>query len=414
MPRPADLRDLRFKPTIFNRIRDEISARAGSGQAPIALHVGDTYFDLPPELDEPLPAEPWNARLSRYGETQGETELRRRLFKKVVNKNRLPLTSEHEIQIVFGATGGLFLAMRRLLDEGDEVLALSPQWTILKVVAATAGVKLVEVPFFHRVAGYDLDSPPSGSLEPRSHDTGRDGRNRPSADEIASWIEPYLTERTRALYFNNPNNPSGVMMSRAELAAVAEFAKRHDLWVFSDEAYEDFVYTGEPYASVGSLPGMYERTVSVFSFSKSYAAAGIRLGYVCAAPGPLARMHPAHVGVGYEPNRPSQVQGIRALARSEQIVPRLQRAYRECREAAIANLKRPYIAADGSFYLFIDLRETWAGLDDNERLKRMFEAGVVLAPGEPFGAACDGFARFCYTAEPPEKIAEAARRVNDL
>ncbi len=390
MPRPADVRDQGFKPTIFNRIRDEIEARSGSGEAPIALHVGDSWHDLPPELNQPLPNEPWNDRMSRYGDTQGEPELRNRLFHKLTTRNRLPLNSEKDIQITFGATGALFLAMTRLLDPGDEILTLSPHWTILKVVAATAKVRLVEVPFFHHISNDANDT------------------------DLASIIAPHLTDKTRALYFNNPNNPSGVFMNRGHLEQLAEFAKQHDLWVFSDEAYEDFVWNGGEYVSIGSLSEMHERTISVFSASKSYAAAGLRLGYVAAAPGPLATMHPAHVGVGYEPNRPAQVQGIRALDRHDAIVSRLRASYLEGRKAAIDNMNKPYLSPDGSFYLFVDMGEPWNALDDNQRLDRMLDAGVVISPGAPFGAAYDNYARFCYTAEPPDVIAEAARRLNNV
>ncbi|MCB2211434.1 pyridoxal phosphate-dependent aminotransferase [bacterium] len=402
MPRPADLRDHGFKATIFNRIREEIDARSGSGEAPIALHVGDTYSDLPPELNQPLDAEPWNDRMSRYGETQGEPELRRRLFNKLTSINKLPIDSERDIQITFGATGGLFLAMTRLLEPGDEVLTLSPHWTIFKVVASTAKVRAVEVPFFHHFA-------------PQAQDIRLDGHPTPSAGaDVEQILTPFLTDNTRAIYFNNPNNPSGVFLPLPILEQIAAFARKHDLWVLSDEAYEEYVWAQQPYVSIASLPGMHERTVSVFSASKSYAAAGLRLGWIAAAPGPLAAMHPAHVGVGYEPNRPSQVQGIRALAHHYVITERLRTAYLECRSAAMENLKRPYMAADGSFYLFVDMRETWDGLNDAQRLDRMLNAGVVVSPGGPFGAAYDGWARFCYTAEPPEVIAEAARRLTNV
>ncbi|MBD3165624.1 aminotransferase class I/II-fold pyridoxal phosphate-dependent enzyme [bacterium] len=389
MPRPAEFKDKPFKHTIFLKIAEAIQASADSDEAPIALHVGDTWCDLPEELLTPLPEEPWNERLSRYGNTRGETELRRRLAAKLREQNKLPVSSPDEVQIVFGATGGLYLAMQKLLEPGDEVIVLSPQWTIFRVVASTARVRIVEAPFFHRIA-----DEPDGNL--------------------AAWIEPFLSERTRAIYFNNPNNPSGVMMLPEHIEQVASFAVEHDLWVFSDEAYEDFVWINAPYVSIGSLPGMYERTVSVFSFSKSYAAAGLRLGYVAAPPGVIAALNPGHVGVGYEPNRSSQVEGIRGLERSAEVVGRLQKLYREGRQAALESIKVPHLPAEGSFYLFLDLRDRWKGLSDDQKLERMLSAGVICSPGAPFGEAYDGFARFCYTSEPPEKVAEAARRTADL
>ncbi|MCB2200456.1 pyridoxal phosphate-dependent aminotransferase [bacterium] len=389
MPTPAEIAKLSFKPSIFNRIKEEMDRRSGSGDAPIALHVGDTWYDLPPEINEPLDQEPWNSRLSRYGDTQGEPELRKRLAKKVREQNGLAVESERQIQVTFGATGGLFLALRRLLDPGSEVLVLAPYWTIFKMVAATAGVRVVEVPFFDKVAE-DLTT------------------------DLEALLAPHLTDKTAAIYFNNPNNPGGVLLDRGQLEQLGRFASKHDLWVLSDEAYEDFVWSDQLCVSIGSLEGMAERTISVFSFSKSYAMAGLRLGFVAATEGAIAAMNPGHVGVGYEPPRAVQVQAIRALERRDRIVPRLYRAYLEGRDAALRHIELPTLRADGSFFLFIDLRDRWAGLDDKAKLDRMLSAGVVLSPGAPFGQEYDGWARFCFTTEKPEVIAEAARRVNQL
>ncbi|MBZ0265894.1 pyridoxal phosphate-dependent aminotransferase [bacterium] len=392
MPKPHEFADKHFKDTIFNRIKKEIDARAliNPDDVPIALHVGDTWFDLPEEFHQPLENEPWNNRLSRYGDTQGEIELRRSLVLKLANKNRLKISHPSQVQLVFGATGGLFLAMQSLLEPGAEILTLSPQWTILRVVASTANVRLVEIPIFDKVSA------------------------NPDKKDIAEYLAPYLTDKTQAIYFNNPNNPSGVFLDREHLESIAEFAKENDLWVLSDEAYEDFVYIDKEYMSIGSLPGMFERTVSVFSFSKSFAAAGLRLGYVAAPLGVIATLNPAHVGVGYEPNRPSQVMCLRGMERSSQIIKRLQGSYREGRQAAIDNCKLPYLSPDGSFYLFIDLRERWEGLSDEAKMNRMLDAGVVVSPGEYFGNAFNGWARFCYTSEPAEIVAEAAKRVSLL
>jgi len=389
MPRPAALRERRLRHNVFLRIGEEIQRRAGGARPPVALHVGDTWLDLPPELNAPLPEEPWAERLSRYGDTRGEIELRRRLVPKLAERNRLPVSDPAEVQITLGATGALFIGMRRLLAPGDEVLVLSPQWTILRAVARAAGVRMVEAPFFHRLA-----AEPGGDL--------------------AAWIEPHLTERTRALYFNSPNNPTGVLLHRRHLERLADLARARDLWVLSDEAYEDFVWSDAGHVSIGSLPGMFERTVSIYSFSKSYAGAGLRLGYAAAPAGVIAAINPGQVGVSYEPNRPAQVMGIRGLARREAVVPRLRAAYREGLDAALANIRVPHLEPEGAWYLFLDLRDRWTGLDDTAKLERMAAAGVFVSPGEAFGAAYDGWARFCFTSELPDLVAEAARRAADL
>ncbi len=389
MPRPQDFLKHPFQQTIYHRLTEAVS----SGRSPVkdflALHLGDTLLDLPAELGEPLDEEPWDARWSRYGDPQGEIELRKRLAEKLRTVNDIPASGPEEVQLSFGATGGLQLVMRRLLDPGDEILTLAPYWAILRVVAKAAGRRLVEVPFFDRI-----------------QELGK--------DEIAALIEPHLTEKTRALYFNSPNNPSGVALDPEGLSALADFAAKHDLWIIADEAYEDFCWADFPQACIASLPGAYERTVSVFSYSKSYAAAGLRLGYLSAPGGVIAALNPEQVGAGYEVNRPAQAAGIRGLARRHVVIPRLRDQYLEGLSAALENLEVPHLKAQGSYFLFLDLRDRWMGLSDEQKLERMLAAGVSLSPGEHFGDAYDGWARFCFTCERPERIAEAARRVSRL
>jgi aspartate/methionine/tyrosine aminotransferase len=351
--------------------------------------LGDTLLDFPPELSSPLDIEPWDARWSRYGDPQGEIELRRRLAMKLAKVNGIPISGAKEVQLSFGATGGLQLILRKILEAGDEILTLSPYWTILRVVANSAERKLVEVPFFDRV--HDLPD-----------------------EELPSLLEAYLSPRTRAIYFNSPNNPSGVALRPGQIKALASFAAHHDLWIIADEAYEDFLWADFHHRSIAAVPDAYERTLSVFSFSKSYAAAGLRLGYVAGPAGAIAVLNPAQVGMGYEVNRPAQAAGLRGLARREIIIPRLRAHYQDGLRAALSELKVPYLQPQGSYFLFLDLRDRWSGLNEEQKLERMLEAGVSLSPGEHFGEAYEGWARFCYTCEPPERIAEAARRVSRL
>ncbi|MEW6365571.1 MAG: pyridoxal phosphate-dependent aminotransferase [Acidobacteriota bacterium] len=390
MGKPSSYREVVFRPTLWNRIEAEAKRRSEGGQPPYMLHIGDTWLDLPKELFEPLEYEPWAQMLSRYGSTQGQIELRDRLATKLRLRNRLPVQGPEQVQITYGATGGLFLVLHGILEKDSEVLTLCPFWPILRTLAAWANVRLIEVPFFDRITT--------------------------AADEvdIEAILRPFLTDRTSAVYFNYPNNPCGVFLRPGHLEQIARFAAKNDLWIISDEAYEDFVWVDEPFVSTGALPGAFDRTISVFTFSKSYAAAGLRLGCITGQLGVVATLNPLNVATGYEPGRLAQVQWIRALERHDAIVSRLRQAYRDGLRAVETNLKVPYLRPEGSFYVFVDLRERWKGLDESQKMSRMIEAGVVLAPGEAFGAAYDGWARFCYTALPPEEIGKAAQRVNRL
>lgn len=390
MSKPSDFKDVVFTPTLWNRIEAEARRREAGSEAPFMLHVGDTWFDLPEELYEPIQDEPWARMLSRYGSTQGQLELRQRLAVKMREKNNLPVRGPDQLQITYGGTGGLFVTMTRLLERGSEVLTLAPYWPILRTLAAPAGVRLIEVPFFDRLA---VD---------------------PIEVDIESILAPFLTPNTSAIYFNNPNNPSGVLMRRGHLEQVAAFARKHDIWIIADEAYEDFIWTDEPYVCIASFPGAFDRTVSVFTFSKSFAAAGLRLGYVTGQPGVVSVLNPVNVATGYEPNRLAQVQWIRGLERQRAIVGRLRDAYRAGLQAVRENLQVPYLRPEGSFYVFLDLRERWKGLSAEQKMDRMLDAGVVVAPGEAFGETYEGWARFCYTALPPADMAKAAKRANNL
>ncbi len=233
-------------------------------------------------------------------------------------------------------------------------------------------------------------------------------------DDLKSYLMSFVTEKTSAIYFNTPNNPTGIQLREDGLKSIASFAIENDLWIIADEAYEDFTWSDDPHICIASLPGSFERTVSVFTFSKSYAAAGLRLGYIVAPDGVIAALNPANVATGYEPNRLAQVQWIRGLSRRDHIVPKLQNAYREGLDAALSQLTIPHLNPEGSFYIFLDLRDRWIGLTQDEKMNRMLEAGVVVAPGEAFGEAYDGWARFCYTALKPDDMADAAKRANNL
>lgn len=390
MPTPKEVKKTSGKASIFDEIDAKIAFSTKKGQKPIPLHIGDTHFDLPKELNWERGAEPWQPKFSSYGDTHGLWILRERLARKLLRLNALPVGGAKDVQITFGATGALMLAMRRLLGHGDTVLALAPYWPILRIVASVAGVQLKEVPFYDRVT-------------------------REGADPEA-LIEKAVSANVRAIYLNNPNNPSGIVLKPAVLEAIAKVAKRHDLWVFSDEAYEDFIWTKRiKRVSIASLEGMFQRTVSVYSFSKSYAAAGMRLGYATAPQEVIRRMNAGMVGVGYEPPQLSQVMAMRGMDQRATILERLRTSYFEGFRMALNNLGEvDVMGMDGGFFLMLDLRKRWPKLTESERLDQMIKAGVVLAPGSAFGKAYEGWARLCFTAEPPERIAQAVKRIAKL
>jgi aspartate aminotransferase len=225
-----------------------------------------------------------------------------------------------------------------------------------------------------------------------------------------------VTPRTRAIYLNSPNNPTGGVLSRADLEAIAALARERDLWVFSDEAYEDVVFEGE-HASIASLPGMYARTIPIYTFSKTYAMTGLRLAYL-AVSDPTIRERVRKMLFYTVSNTSSLIQygGLGALAGSQDVVS----AYRQELDARRAlfyeglRTAAPGVFSGqppaGAFYAFLKIDPAWRSpLPDapasqswamTEYLIKRGRIGCV--PGVDFGPHGEGFVRFCFARERSE------------
>ncbi|HZS36625.1 MAG TPA: pyridoxal phosphate-dependent aminotransferase, partial [Polyangia bacterium] len=200
---------------------------------------------------------------------------------------------------------------------------------------------------------------------------------------------------------------------RRQLESLAELARRHDLWVLADEVYEDLSYTS-PHLSIASLPGMAERTITVFSLSKSFALAGYRLGYAVAAPQPMHALRKVVNHTVY--NIPDVLQRA-ALAllddpASAHWLAEARRSYLEARAQAAAGCPAPHHLPDGATYLFVDLRPWLPGEREIWPLvEQLLDAGVSISPGEQFGRGFERHARLCFTAVPPDRLAVGLERL---
>lgn len=392
MLQPSQFPKEKRPPTIFNRIGGEVEKRTRMGEKITALHIGDTYLPLPAELTTPYPGEEklFGTMLNRYSDTMGDLPLRQLLLEKVVKRNLLPVTGLDCIQVTNGATGVLASGFSRLVGAGNDILTIAPYWTILRIVADQARVNLVEVPFFchlHHTPGFD----------------------------IIAHLEKHLTPSTKAIYVNNPSNPTGMVLDRITLEKLAQFARRHDLWLFSDEAYEDFIWDkGSPMISIGSLPEMFERTISVYTFSKCFGASGLRVGYGVAPAPVVAELNRGVVGSIYQVGRYDQLMAWRGMMRFENAVTPLYNDYIKTWNRVRETLTVESLPSLATFYFFIYLGDEWKGLSSEETVNRFLNAGVVLSPGDSFGNAYDGWARLCFTIEPPDEILIAITKLNNL
>ncbi|MCU1279658.1 MAG: Aspartate aminotransferase [bacterium] len=373
-----------LRESIFSRLQGRLAKHGADG---VPLHLGDTWVAPPLSAREALEA---SAADWRYGAPAGEAPLLSALADKLRRHNGLDWVVEANLQVTVGATAALAAAVRAVVDPGDEVICPTPHWPLIRGIVTNAG-------------GVVVESPLSQALY---------------ADEradAAAILEPHLSARTSALYVTTPNNPDGKQLGRRHLEQLAELARRHDLWVLADEVYEDLAWA-EPHLSIASLPGMAERTLTVFSLSKTYAIAGHRLGYVAGAAAPMQALRKIANHTVY--NVPSLLQRA-ALALVTAPSARLwldetREKYRQARDEASRLLAAPHFVPDGATYLFADFSR-WAPSGDLWPLvERLLDAGVSIAPGEQFGRDFARHARICFTAVPPDRLRVGLARLADV
>src|SRR5688572_7085130 len=230
------------------RIRDMMY----SVKDPFRLDQGDVSFDAPDTVKSAM-RRAIDENRSHYLQTTGVPRLLELLAEKLRDKNGIPIGSPDEIMVTTGGIHGLYIICQALLEPGDEVIIPDPEWPPCAGNIRAAHAVPVPCPLHERL-GWRFDF-----------------------DELKSRITP----KTRAIYVNSPNNPTGGVLTREDLTRIVALCRDRDIWLISDEAYEDVVFEGE-HVSPASLPNAYERTISFFTFSKSYAMTGLRLGYLVA------------------------------------------------------------------------------------------------------------------------------------
>jgi len=372
--------------SIFARLVDRLASFSGEV---VPFHLGDTHL-LPPErarLEGMSWDESFACELTAYAPPAGDTALLEALVEKLAQKNGI-VVEPSQLQVTCGATHAFACAARVVLNAGDEVLVLAPYWPLFRGHALAVGARIVEVPFTTRLYA------------------------EPGLDVIG-LLEAHITPQTTALYFISPNNPDGKVLSRRELEAIATVALRHELWVLADEVYEDYAFDGRAHVSIATLPGMAERTLSVFSFSKSYAQAGIRVGYVA---GPATAMHAIRKLANhtvYNVPRAMQRAALVALQTGASFLVDARAEYTLARDLAQRKLTVSHYAPEGGSFVFLDLS---AWLAPNEDAMTVLEAlaaeGILLAPGSAFGADYACWARLCFTAVPRQALSSGLERLS--
>ncbi len=375
------------------RIRDMMYAVTN----PYRLDQGDVSFDAPDSVKSAI-ARAVAENRTHYLQTNGVPRLRELIAAKLRDKNRVTDADAEHVLVTNGGIHGLYMLFQALLEPGDEVIVPDPAWPPAagNILAAKGVPVLCRL---HEPDGWRYD-----------------------LDELESTVTP----KTRVLYLNSPHNPTGGILTRADLERIAAIAREHNLWVVSDEAYEDVVFEGE-HTSIASIADMYERTIPVYTFSKSYAMTGLRLGYL-SIKDPAIRDRAKKVLFYTASNIASIVQygGIGALEGPQDCIEVFRaelRARRDLFYRGVADAARDVFsgaAPAGAFYAFLRINPTWKGGPGGssgsggdrhtpsaswamtEHLIKQGRIGCV--PGIDFGANGEGYVRFCFARDRNELI----------
>lgn len=357
------------------QIREKISQQMAKGKKVFRFESGDPDFSVAPHVAEAIKKALYDGK-THYISNEGIPELRKALSEKCCTKNNLHVTPQ-DVFVTNGAMHALFVVFQCLLDEGDEVIVPEPLWTEIGENIRLAGGVLCKVPLtFENNYFYSLEE-----------------------------IKKRITPRTKAIFVNSPHNPTGAVVPESELRKIAEFAAESNLYLVSDEAYEDLVFEGKHFSSASAVPN-YHNTISIFSFSKSHAMTGLRVGYI------VTKNTALHTNI--QKILRCSVNGINSIAQwgalaattgSNEHLNHMLKEYKKRRDIfcdALSGVKGFNIfKPHGAFYL-------WCTVDFSafehlnvrsmtEFSNYLIEQGIGNAPGDSFGTNCDNAIRFAFS-----------------
>lgn len=361
---------------------------------PYRLESGEPSFDVPTHIKEAM-SRALHDNKTHYVASSGIPQLRQAVVDKCRADNGIPVEGVGDTLITNGGMHGLYCLFLSLIEPGDEVVIPDPTWTSIQHLITLCGGVVTRVPL-HEARGWTFDP-----------------------DELRQAI----TLRTRALMLNSPHNPTGGVLSLSDLRAIAEIVADHPhITVVSDEAYEHITYDGVEHVSFASLPGMYPRTASVFTLSKSYAMTGLRLGYVVSPDRHLMeRMQKVALYTVTGVSSITQWGGVAALTGPQDCIAAFREEYRARRDLFYEGLSDfPVFQGTppkGAFYAFVRISDGWAGPDGQgdswAMTKYLLQAKIGSAPGIIFGPSGEGYLRFS-TACDREDLAGALEAMHAL
>jgi aminotransferase len=324
---------------------------------------------------------------THYTETNGILELRQAIAEKLEKENGVDADPRREVTVTSGSQEAMLIAALGFLNPGDEALILDPYYPayfedtlIAEAVPVTALLK--------EEKDYRID---------------------------IETLEEKVTKRTKMIWMCNPSNPTGHVFSKEDLEIIAEVAQKHNLIVFVDEIYEKLVYDRAKHTSIGSLPGMESRTITVNGFSKAYAMTGWRIGYVAAEKKLSDTLRKLHYYAVLCPNAISQKAALAALTGPQECVQEMAKEYNRRRKMVINELSviksLSWTMPKGAFYFFPDFSR-FEKSDEAIALYLLEKAGVVTVPGSGFGKTGEGHLRISYAVS-YEQVKEGMKRIRE-
>ena len=368
-------------------VRDRLLDLQAQGRKIYRLESGDPSFSIPEHVRAAIEKALADGH-THYTAGAGIKPLREAAARKLVESNRIPVKGPGHVLVTNGAMHGLYIAFQAMLSPGDEVIMPDPTWTETADNVSLAGGRVVRVRL----------------------DVAHGYRYAPEA--IAAAITP----RTRAIVINSPHNPTGLVIDRGTLAGIVAVAERHGIWVLSDEAYEHVLFDGAEHVSTHTLG--YDRVLSVFSMSKSYAMSGLRLGYLaCNDDLLIDRMTKLLRCTINGVNSATQYGAVAALTGPQDATAAMAAEYQKRRDALWDGVSRvpmlhPF-KPQGAFYLWARIDDGWPGYG-NQTGGWAFtnclidKAGIGSAPGEVFGESGAGHVRFAFSCSTEQVVAAAA------
>lgn len=359
------------------------------------------YFDIVNEMDdvislgvgEPDFVTPWNVTEAgiyslekghtHYSSNAGFIELRNEISKYLYRRFNLSYNPIDEIIVTVGGSEGIDIALRALVGPGDEVIVPEPSFVAYKGCTAFTGATAKVL---------NLKAENEFKLTPKE-------------------LEEAITPRTKVVIIPFPNNPTGAIMTREELAGIVEVLKDKNIIAISDEIYSELCY-GEKHVSIASFPEMKDKTLVINGFSKSYAMTGWRLGYLCGHPTLIEQMKKIHQYAIMSSPTTAQYAAIEALKHGDESVAKMIREYNRRRRVLVDGFRKMGLDCFeplGAFYVFPSIQST--GITSDEFCEQLLISEKVLTiPGNAFGECGEGFIRACY-ASSMENIIEALKRI---